>query len=71
MELYANKNIYDDNGDDLIIKDKKYVIYSEVEKETFENNIGYVILTETNEFLVFDSLFFFTDKQMKARDFNL
>ena len=71
IELYANRYIYNDNGDINIIKDKKYLIYSEVEKEGFGNGIGYVVLSETNEFLVFDSLFFFTEKQRKARDFNL
>jgi len=70
-ELYANRDIYNEEGDTTITKGKKYMIYSEVEKEGFENGIGYVVLSDTDEFLVFDSLFFFTEKQMKAKDFNL
>ena len=75
MELYAIKDIfekYDDYAEtEIIIKLKKYYIYSEFKSDRYNSNKGYIILCEDNKFRGYDSEFFITEKEMTAKKFNL
>ena len=74
MGLYAIKDIYEQSNiakKVLIIKLKKYYIYSEYESDKYTSNKGYVVLCEDNSFRGYDSAFFITEKEMVANKFNI
>jgi len=54
-----------------IIKGKKYEVFSEFETDEMLSGLCYIILTESNNLMPFDSKYFITDLEYESKKYNL
>ena len=68
MKRIAIKNLYDENGELIIKKNKEYLIYSTF----YTNKIKmFVVLCEDDTLQGFNSDIFLTKAQYNAKNFNI
>ncbi len=70
MELWAI-NDYKENNVLILKKDKKYLIYSEIESDTFLSKKGFIVFSENGKFRGLDSILFEDDIERDLRKFNI
>jgi len=54
-----------------IIKGKKYEVFSEFKTEEMNSGVCYIVLTESNNLIPFDSKYFITDLEYESKKYNI
>jgi len=54
-----------------IVKGKKYKVFSEFETDEMNSGLCYIVLTESNNLMPFDSKYFISDLEYESKKYNL